>query len=102
MFYRSRPLERQSRLFEEALGEIYPTTMFYVDKLQGAAIARAFVYSIESPSDLAMEIQNNLNFPAAAISPEQILRFRPEIREKKTHDFAPLLGLIVSRKVEFQ
>ena len=102
MFYRSRPLERQNALFEEALGEIYPTTMFYVDKLEGKALARAFVYSVENPSDLATQIQNNLNFPAAAIAPEQILRFRPDIREKRVHEFAPLLGLVVSRKVEFQ
>jgi len=103
MFYRNRPLERQNGLMEEALAEIHPTAMYYVDKLEGKGLARAFIYSVDDPAGLARNVQRALSLPAVVISPQGVLQPRHELGGPETlNSYAPLLGLILSRKVEFQ
>jgi type IV pilus assembly protein PilM len=103
MFYRNRALERQNGLMEEALAEIHPTAMYYVDKLEGKGLSRAFIYSVEDPAGLARNVQNALSLPAVVISPQGVLQPRHELAGPETlNSYAPLLGLILSRKVEFQ
>ena len=103
MFYRNRPLERQNGLMAEALAEIHPAAMYYVDKLEGKGLSRAFIYSVEDPAGLSRNVQNALNIPAVIISPQGVVQPRHELGGPDAlNSYAPLLGLILSRKVEFQ
>lgn len=103
MFYRNRAMEGQNGMMDEALAEIHPTTMYYVDKLGGKGLSRAFIYSVEDEVGLSKNLQTALNLPAVVVSPKEILQTRPEIGgPENVNSYAPLVGLIVSRKVEFQ
>jgi type IV pilus assembly protein PilM len=93
MFFRSRELERQNGIIQEALAEIHPTVLFYLDKLGGQQFSRAFVYALESPEELSRSLEQAHNVKAILLNPVSTLR------ESKV--FAPLLGMLMSRKVEF-
>jgi type IV pilus assembly protein PilM len=93
VFYRSRELERENGVIDEALAEIHPTMLFYVDKLGGRQFARAFIYSLEGPDELSRSLEQAHNVKAVSLNPVS------SMRESKL--FAPLLGLLMSRKVEF-
>ena len=93
MFFRSRELERHNGIIEEALAEIHPTILFYLDKLGGQQFARAFLYSQESSEELARSLEQAHNVKAVSLNPVSTMR------DSKL--FAPLLGLLMSRKVEF-
>ena len=93
MFFRSRELEMQNGGMEEAMAEIHPTMMFYVDKLAGQQITRAFVYSLERPEELSRSLEQTHHLKAVVMNPVSTMR--------ESREFAPLLGLLMSRKVEF-
>ncbi len=93
MFFRSRELERHAGIMEEAMAEIHPTMMFYLDKLGGQQFARAFVYALERPEELSRSLEQMHKLKTIILNPVSTMR------ESKL--FAPLLGLLMSRKVEF-
>ena len=92
MFYRSRELEGQNGVLDEAMAEIHPTLMFYMDKLGGQQLSRAFIYAPERPEDLSRSLETTHNIKAVVLNPVSALR--------DSKSFAPLLGLLMSRKVE--
>ena len=92
MFFRSRELERQNGVLDEAMAEIHPTLMFYQDKLGGSRFSRAFVYSLERPAELSRALEQTHNMKTIVLNPVTTSR--------ESSTFAPLLGLLMSRKVE--
>jgi type IV pilus assembly protein PilM len=92
-FYRSRELERTNGSLEEAMSEIHPTMMFYQDKLGGEKLSRAFVYSLERTEELSRNLEQAHGLKAMILNPVSTMR------ESKL--FAPLMGLLMSRKAEF-
>lgn len=92
MFFRSRELERQNGILEEALAEIHPTMMFYLDKLGGGQFARAFVYALERPEELSHALEQVHKTKTVILNPVTTMR--------DSKAYAPLLGLLMSRKVE--
>ncbi len=102
-FYRSRALEGQMAPQEEALSEIYPTTLFYVDKLGGKGLNRAFIYAVEDSDDLASKVEKTLQLKASVLSAGASGSIAVDnTNQKWAESFTPLLGLIVSRKLEYQ
>ncbi len=93
MFFRCREMERHNGLIEEALAEIHPAMMFYLDKLAGQQFDRAFVYALERGEELSRSLEKIHNLRSVVLNPESTSR------EAKV--FAPLLGLLMSRRVEF-
>jgi type IV pilus assembly protein PilM len=93
MFFRSREMERHNGLIEEAMTEIHPAMMFHLDKLQGQKFERAFVYALEQGDELCRSLEQVHKLKSVILNPA------PTSREAKV--FAPLLGLLMSRKVEF-
>lgn len=101
-FYRSRDLERQNGVLEEALAEIHPATLFYVDKLGGSNLSRAFIYSSENAEVLCSRIEQDLHLPATVLSVADFSGTQIDSSNRKLlQNFAPLMGLLVSRRVEF-
>lgn len=101
-FYRSRDLERQNGVLEEALEEIHPATLFYVDKLEGTALSRAFVYASENAEVLCARMDQELQLPATVLSVADFSGTQMDAGNRKMlQSFAPLVGLLVSRRVEF-
>jgi len=102
-FYRSRALEGQTAPRDEALSEIYPTTLFYVDKLRGKGLARAFIYAVEDSDLLAGKVEETLLLKSSVLSAGSsgsLIVDSPN--QKWAGSFTPLIGLIASRKVEYQ
>ncbi len=93
VFYRSREMEHQDGILDEAMAEIHPTTMFYQDKLGGEGFKRAFVYAVEKQEELSRNLERIHNLSVANVSPAGANR--------DSRTFAPLLGLLMSRKLEF-
>ncbi|MCI0416864.1 pilus assembly protein PilM [bacterium] len=93
MFFRSREMERHDGLIDEALAEIHPAMMFYQDKLAGQQLERAFVYALERGEELCRNLEQIHRLKSVILNPAATSR------EAKM--FAPLLGLLMSRKVEF-
>lgn len=102
-FYRSRALEKSNGgVVEEALTEIHPTQMFYLDKLGGQNIERCFVYASELSEELASEIEKRLEIPATILSLDSYFTDQVDASNVTLgRTFVPLVGLIASRKVEF-
>lgn len=101
-FYRSRSLERNHGIVEEALAEIYPTHMFYLDKLGGQNLDHCFVYAPEMAEELSVEMEKRLGLSTGILSLESA--FQDQIDPSNVslgRTFVPLVGLIISRKVEF-
>lgn len=102
-FYRSRGLEGHNGVLEEAIAEIHPTTVFYVDKLSGEKMSRAFVYSVENADDLAARIESDLGLQSVILSIEPFSGTRFDAgNQNLLRSFTPLVGLLVSRKVGYQ
>lgn len=104
VFYRSRDLERPNNgVVDEALSEIHPITLFYLDKLGGEKLERVFVYSLPENEELTTRIQNEFYLDARPLNIERFTgsRFDPSNRQAR-EGYVPLVGLLVSRKVEFQ
>ena len=57
MFFRSRALDSTSDRWQQALEEIHPAMLYYVDKLGGQTLACAFVHSEENAEQLAAEVE---------------------------------------------
>ena len=93
MFFRSREMERQNGVVEEAMAEIHPAMMFYQDKLAGQQFERAFVYAVDRGEELSRSLEQTHKLKTVVLNPV------PSSREARV--FAPLLGLLMSRKVEF-
>lgn len=93
MFFRSREMERHNGLIEEAMTEIHPAMMFHLDKLGGQQFQRAFVYALEHGDELCRSLEQIHKLKSVILNPASTSR------EAKL--FAPLLGLLMSRKVEF-
>jgi len=101
MFCRTRELERQNSILEEALAEVYPTTVYYLDKLGGKGIDRAFVYAVEDSERLCVKLENDLGLKASVLFP-QFLADQTDPRNRRlVNTSAPLLGLLASRKVAY-
>jgi len=99
MFFRCRPLDRQHELIDEALAEIHPTTMFYVDKLEGKGLNKVFVYSVEDADEFSSRLQTTLGLQTEVLSPQKTpsnVNTAGRLRQ-----FAPLAGLLASRQLEF-
>jgi len=102
VFYRNRALEKQDEILDEALAEIHPTTMFYVDKLAGQNLAEVFIYSPAKSEELRDRIEKELALKASILSIESFAGNRFDLSNKDFISmYAPLIGLLVSRKVEF-
>jgi type IV pilus assembly protein PilM len=93
VFFRSRELEHQNGALQEAMQEIHPAMMFYQDKLSGAGFARAFVYALESSEELCKSLEQTHRIRGTILNPDGSSR--------DTREFAPLLGMLMSRKPEF-
>ncbi len=102
-FYRSRALEGQTAPQEEALSEIYPTTLFYADKLGGKGLNHAFIYAVEDSDLLAGKVEATLHLNSSVLSAGTSGSIAVDMANQKwAASFTPLLGLIVSRKLEYQ
>jgi type IV pilus assembly protein PilM len=103
MFYRSRALTKEDGILEEALQEIHPATMFYVDKLGGSELARVFIYAVDNPAALHSSVQDRIGLPAEILSIDSFTANRfDSSNEALIQSFTPLVGLITSRRLEFQ
>jgi len=94
VFFRSRELEHHNGALQEAMEEIHPTMMFYQDKLSGTGFARAFVYALEGGDELCKSLEQTHQIRGTTLSPDGSSR-------GDTREFAPLLGMLMSRKPEF-
>ena len=92
MFFRSRELEGYNGVLDEAMAEIHPTLMFYMDKLGGQQLSRVFVYTPDRPEELTRQLEQLHGIKTVVLNPNTALR--------ESKPFAPLLGLLMSRKVE--
>lgn len=102
MFYRTRSLERNNGVVQEALTEIHPTQMYYMDKLGGQNLNHCFVYAAEYAEELRQEVDSNLGIPSSILSLESYFKDQLDPSNPSLHrSFVPLVGLIVSRKVQF-
>src|SRR5262249_4489831 len=102
MFYRTRSLEGQNGLLEEAMAEIHPAAMYYLDKLGGQRLDRAYIYSAEDREDLSSEIEAKLGLDTRMLSIDAYFKDRLDPSNVTIcRRFTPLIGLIASRKVEF-
>jgi len=101
-FYRSRDLEGQNGFLDEAIAEIHPATLFYVDKLEGKSLSRVFVYSFENSEEACSRLERDLQLPCSILSVGDLsgVQIDPS-RRMQLQTFAPLVGLLVSRRVEF-
>jgi type IV pilus assembly protein PilM len=104
MFFRSRALEMNNGSLKTALEEIHPTTLYYTDKLGGNALARAYVHAVDHNADeLSAEIEKQFGVRSTILSIEPYTGARFDLSVPGAlRNFAPLAGLLVSRKVEFQ
>lgn len=101
-FYRTRALEKQNGIVQEALAEIHPTTMYYLDKLGGQNLGAVFIYSIDHSDELAAQIQQELGMNASVLNIDAFTGTRFDSSNSMAYrNFVPLVGLLVSRKVEF-
>lgn len=101
-FYRTRAMERHNGMLEEAISEIHPTTMYYLDKLHGEKLAGAFVHSPEAADDLSKHLQSELQIPTLELSIETFSGTRfDNTNQKMMRSFAPLAGMLLSRRMEF-
>lgn len=102
MFYRTRSLERNNGVVQEALAEIHPTQMYYIDKLGGRNLDHCFLYATEHAEDLRQEVDSRLGIPSSILSLESYFKDQLDPSNLSLHrSFVPLVGLIVSRKVQF-
>jgi len=101
-FFRTRELEKRNGIVEEALAEIYPATMYYIDKLAGSNLAQAFIHSSTYAEELCAQVEKSLQLKPVTLTPESFAgtQFDPTTLHY-LDSFSPLLGLITSRKVEF-
>ena len=102
MFYRTRSLEGQNGILEEAMAEIHPAAMYYLDKLGGQKLDRAYIYSTEDREDLSSEVAGKLGLETRIPSIDAYFKDRIDPSNVMMgRRFTPLIGLIASRKVQF-
>ncbi|HEY7160603.1 MAG TPA: hypothetical protein VH815_05055 [Acidobacteriota bacterium] len=102
MFFRSRALNSGSDRWQQALEEIHPAMLYYVDKLGGQTLARAFVHSEENAEQLSAEVEKQFGVQSSPLKLEPYSGLRYDTSNSKTLDaFVPLAGLLITRKVEF-
>jgi type IV pilus assembly protein PilM len=93
VFYRSREMEHHDGMIQEAMEEIHPAVMFYQDKLSGSGFSRTFVYAFEAADELCRTLEQTHSMKSVLLNPASGAR--------DARIFAPLLGLLMSRKPEF-
>jgi type IV pilus assembly protein PilM len=94
VFYRSREMEHHNGMIEEAMEEIHPAVMFYQDKLAGTNFSRAFLYAFEGAEELSRTLEQTHSLKSVLLNPGAG-------SHRDSRVFAPLLGLLMSRKPEF-
>lgn len=103
MFFRSRALDSTSDRWQQALEEIHPAMLYYVDKLGGEKLACAFVHSEENADHLSEEVEKQFGVPSSPLKLESYSGLRFDTSNSKALEpFVPLAGLLITRKVEFQ
>jgi hypothetical protein len=84
VFFRSREMEHHNGNLEEALQEIYPTTMFYLDKLGGRLCPMpSFIPCLLEGFSSAFKA--NLNFPVP-LSAHSLVQTRFDLKPKHLLD----------------
>jgi type IV pilus assembly protein PilM len=102
MFFRSRALDSTADRWQQALEEIHPAMLYYVDKLGGQALARAFIHAEENAEQLSSEVEKQFGVRSSTLKlePYSGLRFDTS-NSVALEPFVPLAGLLITRKVEF-
>jgi type IV pilus assembly protein PilM len=102
MFFRSRSLESSRDDWKTALEEIHPAMLYYVDKLGGQSLSRAFVHAESNSDALSEQIEQQFSVRSTIVSlqPYAGLRFDTS-NSSSLQPFVPLTGLLITRKAEF-
>jgi type IV pilus assembly protein PilM len=102
MFFRSRALDSNSDRWQQALEEIHPAMLYYVDKLGGEKLAFAFVHSEENADQLSAEVEEQFGVRSSTLKLESYSGLRFDTSNSITLEpFVPLAGLLITRKVDF-
>jgi type IV pilus assembly protein PilM len=102
MFFRSRALDSTADRWQQALEEIHPAMLYYVDKLGGQSLARAFVHSEDNAEQLSAEVEKQFNVPSSTLKLEPYSGIRFDTSKSIILEpFVPLAGLLITRKVDF-
>lgn len=103
MFFRSRTLDSSSDRWQQALEEIHPAMLYYVDKLGGQALSRAFIHSEENAEQLSAEVEKQFGVRSTILTLEPYSGMRFDTSHSVVlQPFVPLAGLLITRKVEFR
>ncbi len=102
MFFRSRALDSTSDRWQQALEEIHPAMLYYVDKLGGQTLACAFVHSEDNAEQLSAEVEKRFGVRSSTLKLETYSGLRFDTSNSITMEpFVPLAGLLISRRVDF-
>ena len=102
MFFRSRALDSTSDHWQQALEEIHPAMLYYVDKLGGQTLAFAFVHSEENAEQLSSEVEKQFGVRSSTLKLAPYSGSRFDTSNSMTLEpFVPLAGLLITRKAEF-
>lgn len=102
MFFRSRALDSTSDRWQQALEEIHPAMLYYVDKLGGQALARAFVHAEDNAEQLSAEVEKQFGVQSTTLKLEPYSGLRFDTSNSiGLEPFVPLAGLLITRKVNF-
>jgi type IV pilus assembly protein PilM len=102
MFFRSRALETTIDDWRLALPEIHPAMLYYVDKLGGQSLSRAFVHAETNSEELSEEIQKQFGVTSSMLPLQQYTGMRFDTSKSvNLQPFVPLVGLLITRKAEF-
>ena len=102
MFFRSRALETSMDHWKLALEEIHPAMLYYIDKLGGQSLSRAFVHAETNSEELSAEIEKQFGVSTTMLPLQQYTGSRFDSSKSETlQPFVPLIGLLITRKAEF-
>lgn len=101
-FFRNRTMEKAQGAASEALAEIHPTTMYYLDKLGGEKLSGACVYAVDEGEELCTKMEQEFGIPAFLLSIDEFSGTRFDASNRHLlQSFVPLAGMLLSKKVEF-
>ncbi len=76
--------------------------MYYLDKLGGQSLDHCFLYATEYADELRQEMESKLGIASSILSLESYFKDQLDpSNQSLSRSFVPLVGLIVSRKVQF-
>jgi type IV pilus assembly protein PilM len=102
MFFRSRALDSTSDRWQQALEEIHPAMLYYVDKLGGQTLACAFVHAEDNAEQLSEEVEKQFGVRSSTLKLERYSGLRFDTSNSMVlEQFVPLAGLLITRKVDF-